>query len=187
MRACDRVNFTTFSPLFSLATKTSVYAREVSRIFASRRSGSHRSAHGMPNVMAEIYLSFSANRDGRRRPRSRECQLFFPLFRVFCGGCEAALCVKRRKREKVTKTRRRGGERNFSRFRVSRTTATEKSVKKGVKREREKCRKKGFFPKIHALDSIKIGFLFRVIHAFFTLFHAFRRKKPGFLAKRPVF
>ena len=91
MRACDRVNFTTFSPLFSRVAKKRVLNGGVSRIFASRRSGSRRSAHGMPNVMAGIYSSFSANRDGRRRPRSRECQLFSHLSVYFVEVVRPAL------------------------------------------------------------------------------------------------
>ena len=101
MRGCDRVNFATFSPLFLSCGQKRVLNGGVSRVFASRRSGSRRSARGMPNVMAGIYSSFSANRDERHRPRSRECQLFSRLSVYFVEAVSPA--GKKRARRKSNK------------------------------------------------------------------------------------
>ena len=90
----------------------------------------------MPNVMAGIYSSFSANRDERRRPRSRECQLFSRLS-VYFVEVVSRLCEtkKERKSNKNAKERRRA---NFSRFRVSKTTATRRKARKTVEKGEKK-------------------------------------------------
>ena len=110
MCTCDRVSFAIFSALFSLVGQNGVSECEVGRIFASRRSGGRRSAHGMATVMAGIYSSFSANRDGRRRPWLRECQLFFHFFSRILWSCVRG---EREDQKKLTKKhgRRRGAQR----------------------------------------------------------------------------
>ena len=104
MCTCDRACFLLFL-FFSLVRQFGVSECGLSRIFASRRSGSRRSVHGMADIMVGIYSSFSANCDGRRRPWSRECQLFF---RVFCDG---RVRGERDEQKKLTKTREERGPR----------------------------------------------------------------------------
>jgi len=101
---CDRACFLLFL-FFSLVRQFGVSECGLSRIFASRRSGSRRSVHGMADIMVGIYSSFSSNCDGRRRPWSRECQLFF---RVFCDG---RVRGERDEQKKLTKTREERGPR----------------------------------------------------------------------------
>jgi len=53
----------------------------------TREQARKRAAGGKDkDAMAGIYSSFSANRDGRRRPWPRECQLVFPFFPRFLWG-----------------------------------------------------------------------------------------------------
>ena len=64
-------------------------------------------------ISRQIYSSFSANRDGRRRPWLRECQLFFHFFSriLWWGSCERR---KRRTKKTNKKTREERGPEIFT-------------------------------------------------------------------------
>jgi hypothetical protein len=104
VRASDRVIFASFSPLFLSCGQKRVLNGGVSRIFASRRSGGRRSVHGMVDVLTRIYSSFSVNCCGRRRPWSRECQLFFHVSAYF--GETTTVCTHQRERRYKSDTQK---------------------------------------------------------------------------------